>query len=100
MDRLCPWNEVLEYGFVFVQLMERPRPLQHPATVSSMALRSSHESATKAMASVSVFKVSDDCLQLQLLPVTHKPGISMEVGHAHASTLHLMVCHTNGHIRV
>ena len=39
---------------VFFQLMERPRPLQHSATVSNMVLRSSHHShelGTKAMSS-------------------------------------------------
>ena len=51
MDKLWPWREVWKYGhvFVFVQLMERPRPLQISAVVSSITLRSSHESTTMAM---------------------------------------------------
>ena len=65
--------------FVVVQLMDRPRPLQLSAIVSSMALRSSHESDTKAMSSVysrSVMIVSSCSLFL-----LHELGI-MEVGHA------------------
>ena len=97
--------------FVFLQLTERPRPLQQSAKVSNMALRSSH--ATKAMSLAYVFKFSDDCLKLKLLPVTHELGIMeavamslnqiiMEVGHSHTYTLHLMVFqgHANGQINV